>query len=101
MSILENLFYFICLLLIGALIVRVGWKIRYLAPLSFLGTALLVLVILAKSFPSDWEQVQFFSGGKLAPNELALDMLLVVCGAGGLVAFLLSLSVWAIRNDVF
>lgn len=101
MSFFENLFYFISILFIGVLIVKLGWKLKYLAPLSFLGTTVLVIVVFAKFFPSDWEQVQFFVNGKLVPNELTLDMLRVACSAGGLVTFLLVVVVWAIRNDVF
>lgn len=100
MSILENLLGLITVLFIGYLIAKTGWKLRYLAPIAFLGAALLVLKIIAISFPNDWEAMHFFSDGKLA-NELGMQALIISCGAGSLVTFLLVLSVWAIRKNVF
>lgn len=101
MSFLEHLFYFTTLLIIGSLIVRVGWKLKYLIPLVFFGTTISVFLILAKSFPLDWEKIQFFYNGTISINELGLKLLSLACGAGGVATFLLVLVVIAIRNDVF
>ncbi|MRT38998.1 hypothetical protein GJV03_17715 [Acinetobacter sp. RIT698] len=101
MSILENLLGLIVVLFIGYLIAKTGWKLRYLAPIVFLGTSMLVLKIISISFPMDWEKMHFFSDSKLIFNELAMQALLVACGAGSVVTFLLVLSVWAIRKNVF
>lgn len=101
MSILELLFYFITLLLIGYLIVRVGWKLRYLAPLCFLGVFILVWFFISTGYSSDGRYVQFFADGKLALNSHAMDILFAAGGLSSVATFLLVLVVLAIRNDVF
>ncbi|MRT38996.1 hypothetical protein GJV03_17705 [Acinetobacter sp. RIT698] len=100
MSILENLLGLIVVLFIGYLIAKTGWKLRYLAPAFFLVTSIFVMILLIKLSPSEWEKMHFFSDGKLA-NELAMQALILSCGAGSVITFLLVLSVWAIRKNVF
>ncbi|OUY08284.1 hypothetical protein [Acinetobacter populi] len=101
MSILEHLIYFVSLLMISYLIVRAGWKLRYLAPLCFFGVFILVWLSISIGYSFDGRYIQFFSDGKFAPNSNAMDILFAASGLGGVATFLLVLVVWAIRNDVF
>lgn len=60
MSFLEHLFYFTTLLIIGSLIVRVGWKLKYLIPLVFLEL-----------------QYLFFNSSKIIPLGLGTNTILL------------------------
>ena len=100
MSILESMFYFISVLFVGYLVVRVGWKLRYLAPLCFTGIFLLVFSILV-FFSKGNQRVQLFLNGQFSPNPSAVDALIAASSLGGIATFLLVVSVLAIRHDVF
>lgn len=100
MSILESLFYFIFVLFIGCLVVRVGWKLKYLAPLCFFSVSSLVFSIFY-FFAKGSQHVVVFVNGHFLPNASAYDALIGAAALGGIVTFLLVVVVLAIRNDVF
>lgn len=101
MSIFENLFYLILLLLIGSLVVKVGLKLRYLAPLCFLGVFILVWLFVSMDYSSNGEEIRFFINGKFTPNTQAIDILFMASAMASVATFLLVVVVWSIRNDVF
>ncbi|MEQ1216599.1 hypothetical protein [Acinetobacter nosocomialis] len=99
MSILDFVFFFLCLYGVGYFVVKARWKLRYLVPIWFLSFFIITLFILAILFPKDWTNAQFFT--KDGPNHLALFSLLISSSLSSLVTFILILVVWAIRHDVF
>lgn len=99
MSIFYLIIFFIVYFAIGYLIVKSGFKLRYLAPLSFLIVFSLVLFVLSILFPNDWYNVKFFSIN--GPNQLAIDTLLISFFLSLLVTSILILVVWAIRKNIF
>ena len=101
MSILEQLFYFITVLLIGYFVVKAGWKLRYLAPLCFVGVFLIVFLYGYTTYSSDVRDILFFTDGKFSPNLAAMNILILASGLSGIATFLLVVIVWAIRNDVY
>lgn len=100
MSIAINFSLFIIALLIGCLIVKAGWRLKYLLPLCF--TLVFVLVLgLNLAFPVEGKAIQFLYNGKLVLNEYALEALSFSAFMSGLATFLLALIVLAIKHDVF
>jgi len=98
MSILGFAIFFIFLYGIGYFIFKIGWKLRYLAPIWFLSFFIITLFVLAILFPKDWINAQFFTID--GPNHLALLSLLISSSLSSLITFILVLVVWAIRHDV-
>ena len=98
MSILGFAIFFIFLYGIGYFIFKIGWKLRYLAPIWFLSFFIITLFVLAILFPKDWTNAQFFTID--GPNHLALLSLLISSSLSSLITFILVLVVWAIRHDV-
>ncbi|CAG69466.1 hypothetical protein ACIAD2715 [Acinetobacter baylyi ADP1] len=76
-------------------------EIKISNTISFFWNYDICFLILAKSFPLDWKQIQFFYNGTISINELGLKLLSLACGAAGVATFLLVLVVIAIRNDIF
>lgn len=98
MSILGFAIFFIFLYGIGYFVVKVGWKLRYLAPIWFLSFFIITLFVLAILFPKDWTNAQFFTID--SPNHLALLFLLISSSLSSLISFILVLVAWAIRHDI-
>ena len=100
MLILKNLVCSILVFLVGYLIVKVGWKLRYLVPLCFFGIFSLNFCVFW-FFAQGGRHIELFSNGHFAPNEYAMSAILGGASLGGVAIFLLVISVLAIRYDVF
>ena len=100
MSILESLFGFTLVLFIGYLIVKVGWKLRYLVPLCFFGIFLLNILVFW-FFARGGRHIVFFVNDHFSPNEYAMSAIISGASLGAVVSFLIIVSVLAVRYDVF
>ncbi|MRT39000.1 hypothetical protein GJV03_17725 [Acinetobacter sp. RIT698] len=101
MSILENLLSIIFVLFIGYWVSKTGWKLRYLAPWCFLVVFILVSLFVSRDYSNRGKVINFFVDGNFSPNPHAMDLLFVSTGLACVSTFLLVLSVWAIRKNVF
>ncbi|MRT38997.1 hypothetical protein GJV03_17710 [Acinetobacter sp. RIT698] len=101
MSILENLLSIIFALFIGYLVSKTGWKLRYLAPFCFVVVFIVTWSVVSNFFSPRKDVIQFFMNGKFFPNSYTFDLLFASTGLACVSTFLLVLSVWAIRKNVF
>lgn len=101
MNVSGLLITFFLMLLAGHYVVKIGWEIRYLAPLSFCIFFILTIFVFAILFPKDWGNVHFFIEGIFNPNPLAIDFTMTSCCIVGLITFLLVLGLWSIRKNIF
>jgi|GEM_PF-293505 len=101
MTVLENLLSIIVVLFIGYWVSKTGWKLRYLAPWSFLTVFVSVSLFVLRDYSNRGTVIIFFVDGDFSPNLHAVDLLFVSIALACVSTFLLVLSVWAIRKNVF
>lgn len=100
-SVINILLGFIFTLSIGYIVVKNGGKLRYLAPICFIGVTCIALFLITIFFRKEWEKAQFFSQWTLSLNNYAESILILAFSFAGLATFFLIVGVWAVRKKVF
>lgn len=98
--IFKSLFFFILIVLLGYIIVRAEWKLKYLVPLCFFGVFSLFFSVFWL-FARDGRYIELFVNGKFSPNEYTISALQASASLGGSMAFLLIAIVIAARYQIW
>ena len=101
MSIFSFGIFFITSLMLGYLLYRRKWKLRYLALICFIFVFSFVWISLSLLFYLDGRDVQFILHGRLSLNSRAIDLIFAASALSFLSTLLLITVVWAIRHKIF